>query len=287
MINTRSYLTLLAGSLLTALSAGCGNQMYRQPNYTPLDAPRAAPPQEAVAADNALLPTDARPVASIAYGARVKLPGEAEAKAVGGVHLTQFPSKEPVLPPPNLSDNARYEPAPAAVDALKNPLPNDPRVVRSGQILFYNRCVQCHNPSGYGYGTVGQYLIPHPPDLAAPLVQNITDGAIFWHITMGQGKMPGFRHWTTPPERWAMVSYVRSLKGGKDVQDAANPDAWKVSRDAPYPTYGVKDFQDGYSANPFKTLSPPVEGSDMHSALTHQGQGQQPATQAPATQPGQ
>jgi len=286
VINTRSYLTLLAGSVLTVLIAGCGNQMYRQPNYTPLDAPRAAPPAEAVAADPSILPTDALPVASIAYGARVKLPGETEAKAVGGIRLTEFPSKEPVLPPPNLSDNARYEPAPASVDALKNPLPNDPRVVQSGQILFYNRCVQCHNPSGYGYGTVGQYLIPHPPNLAEPLVQNITDGAIFWHITMGQGKMPGFRHWTTPSERWAMVAYVRSLKGGKDIQDETNPDAWKVSRSAPYPTYGVSGFQDGYSANPFKTLSPPVKANDMRSTLRYQGQGQPPAVQQPPTQPG-
>ena len=283
----RHPVLLFVGGLSTVFLAGCGNQMYRQPNYTPLDTPRAAPPAEAVAADPSILPTDARPVASIAYGARVKLPGEAEAKAVGGVHLTEFPSKEPVLPPPNLSDNARYEPAPAAVDALKNPLPNDPRVVKSGQILFYNRCVQCHNPSGYGYGTVGQYLIPHPPDLAAPLVQNITDGAIFWHITMGQGKMPGFRHWTTPSERWAMVSYVRSLKGSTATQDKTNPDAWTASKEAPYPTYGVKGFQEGKSANPFKTLSPPVEANDMRSTLTHQGQGQQPAPQTRDNKPGQ
>ena len=276
MITLRSCTQIVTGSLLTLLLAGCGNQMYRQPNYTPLDTPRAAPPQEAVPAATVLLPTDGRPVASAAWGAAVKLPGESEPKPAGGVHLTQFPPKEPVLPPPNLSDNARYEPAPASVDALKNPLPSDPRVVRSGQILFYNRCVQCHNPGGYGYGTVGQYLIPHPPDLAAPLVQNITDGAIFWHITMGQGKMPGFRHWTTPSERWALVAYVRSLKGRGSAQDETNPDAWKVSRNAPYPTYGVSGFQDGYSANPFKTLSPPVQDNDMRSTLKAQGFGQNP-----------
>ena len=103
-------------------------------------------------------------------------------------------------------------------------------MVRSGQILFYNRCVQCHNPGGYGYGTVGQYLVPHPPDLAAPLVQHITDGAMFWHITMGQGKMPGFRHWLTPDERWALTAYVRSLKGSTDIADRDN--AGGMDRDA-------------------------------------------------------
>ena len=270
----------VGGIVFALLLTGCGNQMYRQPSYTPLDTPRAAPPQEAVPASDALLPTDGRPVASAAYGAQVKLPGETEAKYTGGVRLTQFPSKEPTLPPPNLSDNARYEPAPASVDALTNPLPSDPRVVRSGQILFYNRCVQCHNPGGYGHGTVGQYLVPHPPDLAAPLVQHMTDGAMFWHITMGQGKMPGFRHWTTPNERWALTAYVRSLKGRKDTGGRDNAGAWTVTRDAPYPTYGVSGFQDGRSVYPFKVLNPPTSDTDSRETVHNQGFGQPPPPQS-------
>lgn len=261
---------------LLVLLTGCGNQMYRQPNYTPLDIPRAAPPQDSVMVSDALTPTDGRPVASEAYGAQVKLPGEPKAEYTGGIRLTQFPSKEPTLPPPNLSDNARYEPAPASVDALASPLPDDPRVVRSGQVLFYNRCVQCHNPGGYGYGTVGQYLVPHPPDLAAPLVQHITDGAMFWHITMGQGKMPGFRHWLTPNERWALTAYVRSLKGSTDTADRNNAGAWTVTRDAPYPPYGVVGFQDGRSAYPFKVLNPPTGNPDSRETVHNQGFGQPP-----------
>lgn len=265
-----------SGLLLTCLLTGCGNQMYRQPSFNPLDTPRAQPPVEAVPIKDALAPTDAQPVASTAYGARVQLPGEAEAKLTGGIRLSQFPAKEPTLPPPNLSDNARYEPAPAAVDALQSPLPNDPRVVRSGQILFYNRCVQCHNPGGYGYGVVGQYLVPHPPDLAAPLVQNITDGAMFWHITMGQGKMPGFRHWLTPGERWAAVAYVRSLKGSAAQGQREDANAWQATRNAPYPVYGVTGYQDGRSAYPFKVLNPSTSDSGSESRVDHEGFGQPP-----------
>ena len=265
-------------SLLSLLLTGCGNQMYRQPSYTPLDTPRAAPPAESVPVSDALTPTDGKPVASTAFGARVQMSGEREAQPITP-NFTKFPPKEPDLPPPNLSDNARYEPAPARVNALKNPLPNDPRVVRSGQILFYNRCVQCHNPGGYGYGTVGQYLVPHPPDLAAPLVQNISDGAMFWHITMGQGKMPGFRHWTTPSERWALTAYVRSLNGSADVADRDNAAAWTVTRNAPYPPYGVTGFQDGKSAYPFKVLNAPTGDPASRAGVQNQGFGQSPATQ--------
>ncbi len=276
--------SLYAGLALLALPlAGCGNQMYRQPSYTPLDGPRAAPPQDSVQVSAALAPTDARAVASQAYGARVRLSGEARAEEVAPA-FNSFVTKEPTLPPPNLSDNARYEPAPASVNALKSPLPQSARVVRSGQILFYNRCVQCHNPGGYGYGTVGQYLVPHPPDLAAPLVQNITNGAMFWHITMGQGKMPGFRHWTTPLERWALVGYVRSLKTSTAQADATNAGAWTESRDAPYPTYGVTGYQDGSGAYPFKTLTPPERDDQDGHLMTHsQGYGQEPPAQGVPT----
>ena len=271
----RSAFLILAGPLTALLLAGCGNQMYRQPNYTPLDAPRAAPPADSVPAGIALIPTDGKPVASNAFGARVKLSGEAEARPLAA-NFTSFPSKEPVLPPANLSDNARYEAAPKSVDLLKNPLPPGDRLVRSGQILFDNRCVQCHNPGGYGYGTVGQYLGPHPPDLAAPLVQHISDGAMFWHITMGQGKMPGFRHWTTPDERWALTAYVRSLKTSTDTADQNNPAAWTVSRNTPYPAYGVTGYQDGRSVYPFKVLRPPTSDPDSRETVHNQGFGQPP-----------
>ena len=261
---------LLAFLLLIA-ATGCGNQMYRQPSYTPLDTPRAAPPIESVPVAVSAAPTDARAVASSAYGA------DQAAKVVR--YAASFSTKEPDLPPPNLSDNARYEPAPVAVDALKSPLPNDPRLVIAGHTLFQNRCVQCHNAGGYGYGKVGQYLVPHPPDLAAPLVQNISNGAMFWHITMGQGKMPGFRHWTTPNERWALTAFVRSLKDSTDVKDRDNAGAWTVTRDAPYPTYGVSGYQDGGSAYPFKVLRPPTGDPDSRENVHSQGFGQPPPPQ--------
>ena len=261
--------------LLALATTGCGNQMYRQPNYTPLDTPRAAPPADAVPVNMARAPQDARPVVSTAYGDDQT----AQVLAASAKIMAAFPSKEPDLPPPNLLDNARYEAAPAAVDALHNPLPADPRVVHAGNILFLNRCVQCHNAEGYGYGTVGQYLVPHPPDLAAPLVQHITDGALFWHITQGQGKMPGFRHWTTPSERWSLVAYVRSLK---NAPKPADPAAYQESTallntpNAPYPVYGLSGYEQGRSVYPFKVLHPATASETSIGTVNNQGFGQEP-----------
>jgi mono/diheme cytochrome c family protein len=248
------YLLLTTVAALSAVAvAGCGNQMYRQPSYQALDAPRAEPPASSVPAALSLVPTDARPLVSPAWGDNTI--------ALAVDPLTQA-APEPILPPPNLSDNARNEPAPASVDALQSPFPLDnAHLISGGHILFLNRCVQCHNASGTGYGTVGAYLLPHPPDLASNLVQHISDGAMFWHITVGQGKMPGFRHWTSPTERWALVSYVRSLK----YAPADNSEAGDVGL-APYPVYGQVGFERNRSVSAYKvipgsTYATPTEGS--------------------------
>jgi len=228
---------LIAVCAVTTLAAGCGNQMMRQPSFRPLESPRAAPPPEAVPVNAALTPEEAKPVTA-------KANGNSELASVlkdRGIADATGPAFEPPLPPPNLSDNARNEPTPPQVNALRTPLPDDPRVVRAGHTLFVNRCVQCHNAGGYGVGPVGRYLVPAPPDLASELVQKCSDGAIFWHITMGQGKMPAFRTWTTPAERWALTAYVRSLR--KAAPGARSDD----TAGTPYPVYGKQGFEEGRS----------------------------------------
>ena len=260
---------LITGSIgIALLTAGCGNQMLRQPSFSPLDTPRASAPQESVPVNLAKTPFDGRAVEASANGDALAAP------VIQG--LAMFPAKEPDLPAPNLSDNARNEPAPAIVDALHSPLPNDPRIIQAGRVVFLNRCIQCHNPGGYGYGTVGQYLVPHPPDLASPLVQQISVGATFWHITMGQGKMPGFRHWATPQERWSLVAYVRSLKNAQPDPNRDNAAAWTEAATAPYPVYGVYGYEQGKSAYPFKVINPEGGAATSQPRVTNRGFGQPP-----------
>jgi mono/diheme cytochrome c family protein len=233
--------------LLSILLTGCGNQMFRQPSFEPLDTPRAASPVNSIPVQLSKAPSDAIAVSSPAYG-------DLAASTVA-MNASTFSSREPDLPPANQSDNARNEAAPAAVNSLESPYPlTNAQFLSAGKTLFMNRCVQCHNVGGYGYGVVASYLIPHPPDLASPLVQKRSDGALFWTITMGQGKMPGFRDWTTPEERWALTAYVRSLKGapinGTLLLDAHVSD----TTSAPYPVYGEPGFERGRNTAPFKDL---------------------------------
>jgi len=76
-----------------------------------------------------------------------------------------------------------------------------------------------------------------------------------------------------------LTAFVRSLKDSTDVKDRDNAGAWTVTRDAPYPTYGVSGYQDGGSAYPFKVLRPPTGDPDSRETVHSQGFGQPPPPQ--------
>jgi len=213
------------------LLSGCGSQMMRQPSYQPLDIPRAAPSPDAVPAAIEITPTDGRPAVSRAFGASSNVGDEAVEE------YTDNAQPETIRPPANLSDNARCQATPPNIDSIVSPVALTGDTLIKGRALFPNRCVQCHNASGYGYGPVGGYLVPHPQDLASQLVQKRCIGAIFWHITVGQGNMPAFKTWTSVAQRWQLSAYVRSLKGARTGVSRSD------TASAPYPTYGEPGFE--------------------------------------------
>jgi mono/diheme cytochrome c family protein len=211
------------------LVCGCGNQMMRQPSFRALDLPRAEPPAGSVPYQAVSEQWDSSPIHSAAFGNN--------ALDNGALNGSLSDAK---LPPPDLSDNSVNDAVPASVDRLQNPLVKSTYVIQVGHTVFLNRCVQCHSPTGYGYGPVGGYLSPEPPNLADPRVQRRTEGALYWQITAGSGKMPGVGRWTTSEQRWALVDYVKSIKSAQWTHTG--------TADASYPVYGVRGFEDGFIA---------------------------------------
>ena len=94
-----------------------------------------------------------------------------------------------------------------------NPLGKDPESVAAGEVLFEEHCKDCHGSAGLG----GKKA----PSLRAPEVQNAAPGAIFWILTNGvvRKKMPVWSK-LPEPERWQLVSYVKSL----GIAEAASED---------------------------------------------------------------
>lgn len=112
----------------------------------------------------------------------------------------------PLLLPQNLDyrPDSRWR-APAEAAEKKNPLAAHPELAAGGRKLFTRHCVECHGTSGEGRKKAA--------DLRLAVVQEQSDGALFWKITNGNPDR-GMPSWSGLPElqRWQIVLYLRTLK---------------------------------------------------------------------------
>ncbi len=99
---------------------------------------------------------------------------------------------------------AELKKAPEKYRGKANPLANDADAVAAGGILFEEHCKECHGKEGMG----GKKA----PSLRAEEVQTSAPGAIFWILSNGvvRKKMPVWSK-LPEPERWQLVSYLKSL----------------------------------------------------------------------------
>jgi cytochrome c5 len=111
-----------------------------------------------------------------------------------------------------LAQNPSYEPdpkwrVPAEAAAKPNPLAGREEAALGGKKLFRRNCVECHNEQGTG--------VPkkHAADFRLAVVQDQTDGALFWKITNGNPDrgMPSFSK-LPELERWQLVLFLRTMK---------------------------------------------------------------------------
>ena len=113
------------------------------------------------------------------------------------------------LAPLLLGQNATYQPdknwrAPEEAIQKKNPLADRPQLTAGGAKLFQRNCVECHGKTGQG--------LKKAADLLLPVVQQQTDGVLFWKITNGNPEhgMPSFSR-LPELQRWQLVLYLRTL----------------------------------------------------------------------------
>jgi len=105
--------------------------------------------------------------------------------------------------------------APEKARARVNPLAADREAVEAGSNLFEQHCAECHGDSADG-GRKG-------PSLRVREVQDATPGALFWLLTNGVVRR-GMPVWSKLPEpqRWQLVSYIKSLGIRASHADAAS-----------------------------------------------------------------
>ncbi len=101
--------------------------------------------------------------------------------------------------------------APEAAKKIKNPTINLGASLKKGKRLYRTNCAICHGKTGLGDGPGGKALVPVPESLNTPLVQNQTDGELFWKITNGRNDMIKWGPILSKEQRWDLVNYMRTL----------------------------------------------------------------------------
>ncbi len=106
--------------------------------------------------------------------------------------------------------------APDKARAKRNPMEKDPQGAAAGGILYGQHCAECHGDAGEGS--------KRGPSLRAAEVQNAEPGAIFWILTNGVVRK-GMPVWSKLPEpqRWQIVSYIKSLGPAAAKQETCTP----------------------------------------------------------------
>ncbi|HLX73304.1 MAG TPA: cytochrome c [Terriglobales bacterium] len=97
---------------------------------------------------------------------------------------------------------------------LKNPLPDTPEVVKTGQEHFSHHCQVCHGLDGHNTGVpFANKMSPNVPELSDHSVQDFTDGQLKIIIQNGIrfSGMPAWQGILDDNEMWAMVRFIRHL----------------------------------------------------------------------------
>ena len=102
--------------------------------------------------------------------------------------------------------------APASAKSIKNPLKGDVKATNEGKKLYASMCAICHGNKGKGDGVAGMTLNPRPANFTKPVVQDQTDGEIYWKITNGRAPMAAYKDILTEEQRWQLVNYIRTFK---------------------------------------------------------------------------
>lgn len=92
---------------------------------------------------------------------------------------------------------------PAAERTRVNPYGGHADAIAAGAKLFADHCARCHGDDLLG--TNGK------PSLKTPVVQNASDGELFWLLRNGDLRH-GMPSWSglPEPERWQIVAFVKA-----------------------------------------------------------------------------
>ncbi len=123
-----------------------------------------------------------------------------------------------VAPPDSVSQRAGtlIQRIAAAAGGALDPYPQRPPSLIRGVAVFREQCVPCHGPTGRGDGPKARQLEgPAPASLAdRAAMSTVSPVDVYRKLTIGVAgtAMPQFEETLSPEDRWAVASYVATLR---------------------------------------------------------------------------
>lgn len=92
-------------------------------------------------------------------------------------------------------------------------------LIQRGKERYGIYCAVCHGKSGDGQGITGSYGVPGIANfhLDAFKPASYPDGRMYETITNGKGMMGAYGYNIPVKDRWAIISYVRTLQAAKEL----------------------------------------------------------------------
>ncbi len=115
------------------------------------------------------------------------------------------------------------------------PLPLTQALLERGQERFNIFCAPCHDRVGGGQGMVVRRGFRAPPSYHTDRLRAAPVGHFFDVITNGFGAMPDYAAQIPPPDRWAIVAYIRALQLSQHatVEDVPPPERQRLLQGGP------------------------------------------------------
>lgn len=98
---------------------------------------------------------------------------------------------------------------PADKKARNSYIKFDATTASQGEAIYTKNCVSCHGNPGKNNSL--KTLTPIPPDLSSAGSQALTDGELFYILSIGRMVMPSFQNVLSEEDRWKVIAYMRSF----------------------------------------------------------------------------